>query len=100
VTVVADPALALDRFRSDAAAFDAVITDQTMPGMTGLDLAKHIAELAPALPILLYTGYGEGITPAMLAAAGIRRLLPKPIDPATAYAAVAAFLPVREAGAA
>ncbi|HEX4883846.1 MAG TPA: PAS domain S-box protein [Casimicrobiaceae bacterium] len=95
VTVATDPAVALERFRRDPSAFDAVITDQTMPGMTGLALAKELSSLRAGLPIVLYTGYGEGITPAMLAAAGVRKLLAKPIEPAHAHAALAAILPAR-----
>ncbi|HEX6945228.1 MAG TPA: response regulator, partial [Casimicrobiaceae bacterium] len=92
VTVATDPAVALDRFARDPSRFDAVITDQTMPGMTGLTLAARLAALKPGLPILLYTGYGEGITPAMLAQAGVARLLAKPLEPVIAYTALASVL--------
>ena len=44
------------------------------------------------LPVLLYTGYGDGLTPAMLEAAGVRRLLHKPLDPSAAFAALAEAL--------
>jgi len=93
VTVATDPAVALERFRRDPRAFDAVITDQAMPGMTGLALAARLAALRPGVPILLYTGYGEGITPAMLASAGIRELIGKPLEPAQLFRALSGVLP-------
>jgi CheY-like chemotaxis protein len=49
---------ALDALGSDAA-FDLVITDHAMPGMTGAELAKHIRDMRPDLPIILATGYAE-----------------------------------------
>ncbi|MEM1441181.1 MAG: ATP-binding protein [Verrucomicrobiota bacterium] len=54
-----DPAEALDCFRTDPSAFDAVVTDQMMPGITGLVLAERIRELRPAIPILLLTGFAD-----------------------------------------
>jgi CheY-like chemotaxis protein len=69
----------------DAAAggdeFDLVITDQTMPGMTGLEFARAARALRPGLRIVLYTGYGEGIAPAELERAGVAAFLRKPIEP-------------------
>ena len=38
---------------------DVLLTDQAMPGMTGLELARHVRKLRPNLPILLATGYAE-----------------------------------------
>src|SRR5262249_7987109 len=40
-------------------AIDVVITDQSMPGMTGLELAMHIRELCPTMPIVLATGHAD-----------------------------------------
>ena len=69
-------------------AFDLVITDETMPGMTGLELAQALHALDPALPILLYTGYGDGMTEADLGRAGVAELVRKPIEPAALLAAL------------
>jgi signal transduction histidine kinase len=49
---------ALDRIRADAA-IELVITDHAMPGMTGVELAKHIRQARPELPIILATGYAD-----------------------------------------
>ena len=66
--------------------FDLVITDQTMPGMTGLELARALHSLRAELPVVLYTGYGEGVTEADLERAGVAALVRKPIEPAALLA--------------
>ncbi len=67
-------------FLQDPRGFDLVISDQTMPRMTGLELARHILALRPDLPVLLYTGYSDGLTEQDTAAAGVRALLRKPLE--------------------
>jgi CheY-like chemotaxis protein len=52
---------ALEQFRRGG--FDLVITDQSMPGMSGHQLATAIAELSPETPIILLTGFGEEMHP-------------------------------------
>ena len=74
----AKPADALRRVRADPAGFDLVITDFTMPGMTGVDLAEAIHGIRPDLPIILITGYTLGLTLERLRPIGIRELLSKP----------------------
>ena len=59
--------------------FDLVITDQTMPGMTGLDLARRLLERKPELPIILCTGYSTLVSTESAAAAGIRAFAMKPL---------------------
>jgi PAS domain S-box-containing protein len=61
-------------------ALDLLITDQTMPQLTGLALARHASTLRPGLPVLLYTGRADSIEPAELQAHGVRALLRKPVD--------------------
>ncbi len=70
---------ALEAFRRDPEAYDLVITDMTMPTMTGADLARNLLALRPDVPILLCTGFSEAITEEKAADMGIRRLLLKPI---------------------
>lgn len=55
-----------------------MITDQTMPGMTGLTLAEHVRTLRPQLPIILSTGYTGRVTPERLRDANIETVLDKP----------------------
>ena len=70
---------ALEAFRANSDKFDLVITDMTMPNMTGVELAPRLLEIRPDIPIILYTGFSE-ITDANKAKAlGIREFLMKPI---------------------
>jgi PAS domain S-box-containing protein len=57
VTGVTSPAIALKMFRAEPRDFDVVITDQAMPGMSGLALARELLELRPGTPIILCTGF-------------------------------------------
>ncbi len=79
VVAETDPATALDRFNADPAGFDLVVTDFTMPGMTGLDLAEAMAKVRPGIPVLMVTGFVEEIPETRLRAAGVRAVLRKPL---------------------
>jgi signal transduction histidine kinase/CheY-like chemotaxis protein len=70
---------ALDLFRENPDRFDLVITDYTMPRMTGADLAREILALRPSLPVILCTGYSEDMTPDLAADIGVRTYLNKPV---------------------
>jgi len=82
VTWQRDPRAALALLRDDALAWDLLLTDQTMPGLTGLQLAAMARALRPTLPIVLATGNAEAIEPSVLAAAGVDAALVKPLDDA------------------
>jgi PAS domain S-box-containing protein len=69
---------ALSYFRSVPDEIDLVITDQTMPGITGSQLATEILKIRPDLPIILMTGYSETITAEEAVAQGIKEYLDKP----------------------
>jgi PAS domain S-box-containing protein len=73
-------------------AFDLVITDRTMPGMTGIDLAARIAEWRPGFPVVLLSGYSELGGHADAAALGFREVLTKPVSRDVLAAAVARVL--------
>ena len=70
---------ALATFENQPNAFDLVITDQTMPGMTGLDLARRMLRVRPDLPIILCTGYSSQVSEGQARSAGIRGFALKPI---------------------
>jgi PAS domain S-box-containing protein len=89
---VTQPAAALALVLADPARFALVLTDQTMPGMTGLGLAAELRKIRPDLPVILMTGHGAALTPERIQAAGIRQLLPKPIGIPSLGAAVHAVL--------
>jgi CheY-like chemotaxis protein len=48
--------------------------------MTGIEVAQQLLKLRPGLPVILYTGYSEGITEEQVINAGIRALVNKPVD--------------------
>ncbi len=56
-----------------------MITDQTMPKMTGLDLAVEIGKIRPEIPVILTSGFSEALTPEKIRAAGIREFIMKPV---------------------
>ena len=70
---------ALDAFRANPKKYDLVITDYTMPGMTGVALSEEMLKIRPDIPIILCTGYSEVATPEKVKAAGIRELIMKPV---------------------
>ena len=70
---------ALSIFRDDPEYFDVVITDQTMPGMTGEELSGELLQLRPNLPIILCTGFSHSIDANKAKALGIRGFLIKPL---------------------
>ena len=73
---------ALALFDVDAQRFDLVLTDLTMPGMTGVALANAVTQLRPGVPVLLCTGFGDDLQEDEIAAAGIHAVLRKPLEPA------------------
>ena len=70
---------ALELFRIKSMEFDLVITDQTMPQMTGTDLAKEILHIRPNIPIILCTGFSNTISSENMGIQGIREFVMKPI---------------------
>jgi PAS domain S-box-containing protein len=92
VAVQPDGAAALEAFRADPSRYDLVITDQTMPQLTGLALARELSRLRPGLPVILYTGYAEDLSPRDLREAGVLKLMRKPIEPAQFFPLLASQL--------
>jgi PAS domain S-box-containing protein len=70
---------AIEAFRAQPQKFDLVITDQTMPNMTGLELAKKLMEVRLDIPVILCTGFSEVILKEKNKAVNIRKILMKPI---------------------
>jgi nitrogen-specific signal transduction histidine kinase/ActR/RegA family two-component response regulator len=73
------PLEALELFKARPKDFDLVITDQTMPGLTGDALASELMKLNPEIPIILCTGYSQMIDQRRAKEKGIRALVMKPI---------------------
>ena len=83
---------ALDRFAQNPKDFDLVITDQTMPGMSGLRLIEEIHKIKPDLPTILCTGFSKKIDEASAdKLAGITFLM-KPLEAKSLLSKVRAVL--------
>jgi PAS domain S-box-containing protein len=95
VTTLPDGAAARDAVAADPRRYDLVITDHTMPQLTGLALAREISRLRPDLPVILYTGYAEDLSPQALRDAGVTQLVRKPVEPAQFFPILAAHLTAR-----
>jgi PAS domain S-box-containing protein len=80
VEIATDPVAALARFRSAPEGFDLVVTDMTMPKMTGDRLTRELLKIRPDLPVMLCTGYSDRISRETAAAYGIRKFVEKPVD--------------------
>ena len=70
---------ALDLFRQTPDGFDLVITDMTMPDMTGDVLARKLISIRPDIPIIVCTGYSERINPDIVKEIGIKEMALKPV---------------------
>ena len=70
---------ALEAFRAEPKSFDLVITDLTMPGLSGRELARGVQRIRPDVPVILCTGYSEQILPEKANELGIREVLCKPV---------------------
>jgi DNA-binding NarL/FixJ family response regulator len=70
----------LDIFRKDPDKFDLVVTDYTMPDLTGINLAAELAKVRPSIPIILCTGHSSGVSPERTEEAEIKVLLMKPVS--------------------
>lgn len=80
ITPLSDSAKALKLFKDHSHDFDLVISDQIMPGITGGELCQEILQIRPQMPMIMLTGFGNGMTPATAEASGIRKFLNKPVS--------------------
>ena len=80
VSTAYSPDEALRVFRRDPAGFDLLITDQTMPEMTGLALAQAITRIRSDLPFVLCTGWGDTVQVQLDAQTNVRNYVAKPIE--------------------
>ncbi len=80
VDVYSNSREALDSFRRAPERFDLLITDQTMPDISGIELARLVLSIRPDLPVILYTGYSAAIDSTEAQRLGIREFLMKPLS--------------------
>ena len=79
VTALTSSLEALAIFQNQPDLFDAIITDQTMPGMTGIELSRKILEIRPKIPIILCTGYCTLTFEEQAKIIGIKEFVEKPM---------------------
>lgn len=83
VTVKTKSFEALGTFQNQPYDFDLVITDQTMPGMTGLDMARRMLQIRHNIPIILCTGYSARVDEEKAKSQGIKEFAMKPLNNST-----------------
>lgn len=88
-----DPVQALEAFRTNPGEWDAVITDRTMPMLSGEGLALAMQDIRPGIPIILSSGYEGDLRKGDLADKGIHALLPKPFQASDLALALRRILP-------
>ena len=70
---------AFEFFKENPERFDLIITDMTMPYMTGIELSREMMKIRPSLPIILCTGFSEAVTPEKVKGMGLKALVMKPV---------------------
>ena len=80
VTTRADSLEAMNTFRADPGHFDLIITDHTMPGLQGADLAEKLGNIRPDLPVILMTGLNQPPDLTASRHAALRTVFQKPIN--------------------
>jgi len=80
VLTLSNSSEALTTFMDDPDQFDLVITDQTMPGLTGTELASRMLRIRPELPIILCTGFSYLVNEESAKAIGIKKFALKPLS--------------------
>lgn len=78
VETESDALQALTRIEQDPHYFQLVVTDQTMPRLSGLDFAARVRAIRPDLPIVLTSGLSMALSPERIQASGVREILAKP----------------------
>lgn len=79
VTAFTNSLSAFKSFEKSPDLYDLVLTDQTMPYLTGLELTKRILATKPDMPVILMTGYSETVTEDTAREAGVREVVLKPV---------------------
>lgn len=88
-----DPILALEAYKNNPHNYDLVITDETMPGLSGMHLAEKILNIKPGMPVILCTGYSEHATPEAAANAGLAAFFLKPVNMSELMQTIYTLLP-------
>ena len=79
VTVRTSSREALEVFEAQPEQYDLLVTDMTMPTMTGMDLSRELLRIRPGLPIVLCTGFSDMVTEDSAKQMGIEAFVMKPL---------------------
>ena len=79
VTLETDSRRALEKFKAEPDKYDLLVTDQTMPGITGAELSKIVKAIRPDLPVVLCSGYSEQLNDNIIEDYGVDKFLNKPV---------------------
>ena len=71
---------AIELLEASPEEYDLVVTDQTMPEMTGVEMIKHLFEIRPDIPVILCSGYSEQVDEAQALSLGCAKYMSKPIN--------------------
>ena len=80
VATETDSLAALERFKADPEQFDLIITDMTMPHMTGDKLAVEIMKIYPEIPMILCTGFNSSISEEKTKELALKAFVMKPLS--------------------
>jgi CheY-like chemotaxis protein len=80
VTGFTDSCEALETFRTHSDEFDAVITDVSMPRLSGADLVRAVVQIRPGIPVIMLSGYLRSEDYEAADELGVRQLITKPLD--------------------
>jgi CheY-like chemotaxis protein len=78
-TAVSESTAALALFKENPDKYDLVLTDQTMPDMTGIELTRELVSLRPDIPVVLITGYRDVVDTESAREAGVKVVVGKPM---------------------
>ena len=70
---------ALEVFKAQPNSFELIVSDMTMPGMTGDQLARELIAIRPGIPIIICTGFSERLNREKAASLGVKGFLMKPV---------------------
>ena len=79
-------------FEVASRSFDLVVTDQTMPRMTGVELTRQLLTVRPDLAVVLYTGFSDAPTSEEIKRCGVSAVVAKPVEPDTLFSVLSAHL--------
>lgn len=93
VTATTSSRNALELFKNNPGDYNLIITDQTMPDMTGMQLAQQLLKIQSGLNIILYTGHSEKLSELQVRQQGIKAYLKKPVDSKALLETIQQLLP-------